>query len=35
VPVGAAATVVVYVQPVPGETNLENNKGTFLAVFNG
>jgi hypothetical protein len=35
VPVGAAANVVVYVQPVPGETNLENNKGTFLAVFSG
>ena len=35
VPVGAAANVVVYVQPVAGETNLENNKGTFLAVFNG
>ncbi len=35
VPVGAAANVVVYVQPVPGEANLENNKGTFLAVFSG
>lgn len=33
VPVGAAARVVVYVQPVPGETNLENNKGSYLAVF--
>lgn len=33
VPLGAAARVVVYVQPVPGETNLENNKGTYLAVF--
>jgi hypothetical protein len=35
VPVGAAARVVVYVQPVPGETNLENNKGSYLAVFSG
>jgi hypothetical protein len=35
VPVGAAANVIVYVQPVPGETNLENNKDTFLAVFSG
>ncbi len=33
VPLGAAARVVVYVQPVPGETNLENNKGSYLAVF--
>jgi hypothetical protein len=33
VPQGAAARVAVYVQPVPGETNLENNKGSFLAVF--
>jgi hypothetical protein len=35
VPLEAAARVTVYVQPVPGETNLENNKGTFLAVFGG
>ena len=33
VPQGAAATITVYVQPVPGETNVENNKGTYLAVF--
>ncbi len=33
VPLGAAASVVVYVQPVPGETNLENNKGSYLAEF--
>ncbi len=33
VPAGAAARVVVYVQPVPGETNLENNKGSYLAEF--
>ncbi len=33
VPLSAAARVVVYVQPVPGETNSENNKGTYLAVF--
>jgi hypothetical protein len=33
VPLEAAASVKVYVLPVPGETNLENNKGSYLAVF--
>lgn len=33
VPQGAAARINVYVQPVPGETNAENNKATYLAVF--
>jgi uncharacterized membrane protein len=33
VPEEAAARITVYVQPVPGETNAENNKGTYLAVF--
>jgi hypothetical protein len=33
VPQEAAARITVYVQPVPGETNVENNKGTYLAVF--
>jgi hypothetical protein len=33
VPQGVASTVTVYVQPVPGETNVENNKGTYLAIF--
>ena len=33
VPLGEAAKVEVNVEKVPGETNLENNKGTFLAVF--
>jgi hypothetical protein len=33
VPLGAAARVYVYVLPVPGETNLENNKSSYLAVF--
>ena len=33
VPLGAAAKVEVNVEEVPGETNTENNKGTFLAVF--
>ena len=33
VPQGSAARISVYVQPVPGETNVENNKGTYLAVF--
>jgi hypothetical protein len=32
VPAGAGR-IAVYVKPVPGETNLENNKGTYLAVF--
>ena len=35
VPLEAAARVTVNVQPVPGETNVENNKSTFLAVFAG
>ena len=33
VPLGEAAKVEVKVEKVPGETNLENNKGTYLAVF--
>jgi hypothetical protein len=33
VPLGEAAKVEVNVENVAGETNLENNKGTFLAVF--
>ncbi len=33
VPLETAASVKVYVLPVPGETNLENNKGSYLAVF--
>jgi len=33
VPQETAASIAVYVQPVPGETNVENNKGTYLAVF--
>ena len=33
VPQGVAAKVETYVEPVPGETNVENNKGTFLAIF--
>jgi hypothetical protein len=33
VPLGAAAKVETYVEPVPGETDLENNKATFLAIF--
>jgi hypothetical protein len=33
VPLGQAAKVEVDVEKVPGETNTENNKGTFLAVF--
>ena len=33
VPLGVASKIEVAVQPVPGETNAENNKGTFLAIF--
>jgi hypothetical protein len=33
VTLGAAARVTIYVEPVPGETDVENNKGTYLAVF--
>jgi hypothetical protein len=33
IPVGAAAKIEVYVEPVPGETNAENNKNTYLALF--
>jgi hypothetical protein len=33
VPLGEAAKVEVSVEPVPGETNAENNKQTYLAVF--
>ena len=33
VPLGAPAKVEAYVLPVPGETNVENNKATYLAVL--
>jgi hypothetical protein len=33
VPTGVASKIEAYVEPVPGETNTENNKGTFLAIF--
>jgi CARDB len=33
VPQGVESKVEVYVQPVPGETNLENNKASYLAIF--
>jgi hypothetical protein len=33
VPQGVASKVEVEVVGVPGETNLENNKGTYLAIF--
>jgi hypothetical protein len=33
VPQGEAAKVEAYVEPVPGETDVENNKATFLAIF--
>jgi type IV pilus biogenesis protein CpaD/CtpE len=33
IPLGAAAKVQVNIEGVPGENDLENNKGTFLAIF--
>jgi hypothetical protein len=33
VPLGVAAKVEAYVEPVPGETDVENNKATYLAIF--
>jgi hypothetical protein len=33
VPIGVAAKIEVSVEGVPGENDLENNKGVFLAVF--
>ncbi|HEX4188289.1 MAG TPA: hypothetical protein VHY83_10360 [Solirubrobacteraceae bacterium] len=33
VPLGVAAKVEVYVEPVPGENEVENNKRTYLAIF--
>jgi hypothetical protein len=32
VPLGVAAKIQVAVEPVPGETNTENNKNTYLAI---
>ncbi|MHB8531892.1 MAG: hypothetical protein ACYDC2_04135, partial [Solirubrobacteraceae bacterium] len=33
VPLGAAAKITAEVEPVPGETNTENNKSSYLAIF--
>jgi hypothetical protein len=33
VPQGVASRIMINILPVPGETNLENNKGSYLAVF--
>jgi len=33
VALGAASRVSVYIEPVPGETDIENNKGTYLVIF--
>jgi hypothetical protein len=33
VPLGVAAKIEVFVEGVPGENDLENNKGVFLAIF--
>jgi hypothetical protein len=33
VPLGVAAKIEAYVEPVPGENEVENNKKTYLAIF--
>ena len=33
VPLGVASKIEVNVEPVPGETNSENNKASFIAIF--
>jgi len=33
IPLGVAAKIEADVEPVPGEENTENNKGTYLAIF--
>ncbi len=33
VPLGVAAKVEASIEGVPGENDLENNKGTYLAIF--
>jgi hypothetical protein len=33
VPLGVAAKIEAYVEPVPGETEVENNKKTYLAIL--
>lgn len=33
IPTGVAAKIEVNVEPVPGETETENNKATYLAIF--
>jgi uncharacterized membrane protein len=33
VALGAASRVTVNIEAVPGETDLENNKGTYLVIF--
>jgi hypothetical protein len=35
IPLGVAAKIEVYVEPVPGETNHEDTKSSFLAIFGG
>jgi hypothetical protein len=33
IPLSVAAKIEAYVEPVPGEEDTENNKGTYLAIF--
>jgi hypothetical protein len=33
IPLGVAAKIEVFIEPVPGENDVENNKGTYLAIF--
>ena len=33
IPLGVAGKIQTFVEPVPGETNAENNKSNYLASF--
>jgi uncharacterized membrane protein len=33
IPLGVASKIEVNIEGVPGENDLENNKGTYLAIF--
>jgi hypothetical protein len=33
IPLGVASKIQAFVEPVPGENDVENNKGNFLAIF--
>jgi hypothetical protein len=33
VPLGVASRIAIDIEPVPGETDIENNKGSYIAIF--